>query len=320
MRGKTVYGLLLIVGALLAGPAWGNDNVSTSTVSSVAVQVDGKYEGPASEAVTQSATDMGKKDVFAAYDEAAPKVVPTPVTDAPPDNDSQSEAQPVTKENGESEATVAESEATAENGTEDTTIADPIEPINRAMYVFNDKLYFWGLKPIAKGYNFIFPEPVRVSIRDFFRNAAMPVRFVSSVLQGKLRGAGTEIARFSINTTLGLAGFFDVAKNWFKLDPSEEDLGQTLGRYGMGGMMYIVWPFIGPSNIRDTIGLAGDSFLDPLTYVDPFYISLGVRGYEKINSTSLDLRSYEELKESSVEPYTALRDAYIQHRNAMIKK
>jgi phospholipid-binding lipoprotein MlaA len=88
----------------------------------------------------------------------------------------------------------------------------------------------------------------------------------------------------------------------------------------MGGMMYIVWPFIGPSNIRDTIGLAGDSFLDPLTYVDPFYISLGVHGYEKINSTSLDLKSYEELKESSVEPYTALRDAYIQHRNAMIKK
>ena len=85
-------------------------------------------------------------------------------------------------------------------------------------------------------------------------------------------------------------------------------------------MMYIVWPFIGPSNIRDTIGLAGDSFLDPLTYVDPFYISLGVRGYEKINTTSLDLKSYEELKESSVEPYTALRDAYIQHRNSMIKK
>jgi phospholipid-binding lipoprotein MlaA len=320
MRGKTVYVLLLIVGALLTGTAWGNDSVSTSTVSSLAVQGDVKNDVPISGAVTQSATDMGKKDVFAAYDEAAPKVVDTPDSDAPAVADSQSDAQPVIKENGESEAAVAESEAKAENGTEDSTIADPIEPINRAMYVFNDKLYFWGLKPIAKGYNFIFPEPVRVSIRDFFRNAAMPVRFVSSVLQGKLRGAGTEIARFSINTTLGLAGFFDVAKSWFKLDPSEEDLGQTLGRYGIGGMMYIVWPFIGPSNIRDTIGLAGDSFLDPLTYVDPFYISLGVRGYEKINSTSLDLKSYEELKESSVEPYTALRDAYIQHRNAMIKK
>jgi len=148
----------------------------------------------------------------------------------------------------------------------------------------------------------------------------MPVRFVNSLFQGKIKGAGTELARFGINTTVGLAGFFDVAKSWFDLNAQEEDLGQTFGSYGMGGMMYIVWPFLGPSTVRDTVGFVGDSFLDVANYINPFYVPMSIHAYDRINKTSLDLGTYEDLKESAIEPYTAFRDAYIQYRNGQIKK
>jgi len=111
-----------------------------------------------------------------------------------------------------------------------------------------------------------------------------------------------------------------VAKNRFDLNERQEDFGQTLGIYGMPGIIYIVWPFIGPSTVRDTIGLAGDSFMDPINYLEPFEVPLGLNAYRRINSTSLDLKSYEDLKNSSIEPYSAFRDAYIQYRQALIKK
>ncbi len=188
------------------------------------------------------------------------------------------------------------------------------------MFQFNDKLYFWALKPVARGYNAVVPEPARISVRSFFRNVAMPVRFVNSLFQGKFKAAGTELARFGINTTIGLVGFFDVAKSRFDLEAHNEDLGQTLGHYGMGGLMYIVWPFIGPSTVRDTIGYAGDSFLDPVSYIDPFEAAIGVNAYGQINKTSLELGTYEDMVESALEPYIAVRDAYIQYRNGLIKK
>ena len=217
-------------------------------------------------------------------------------------------------------AEAAPEEAEAVEAEEEATIADPIEPWNRAMFQFNDKLYFWALKPVARGYNAVVPEPARISVRSFFRNVAMPVRFVNSLFQGKFKAAGTELARFGINTTIGLVGFFDVAKSRFDLEAHNEDLGQTLGHYGMGGMMYIVWPFIGPSTVRDTIGYAGDSFLDPVSYIDPFEAAIGVNAYGQINKTSLELGTYEDMVESALEPYIAVRDAYIQYRNGLIKK
>jgi phospholipid-binding lipoprotein MlaA len=326
MRGKIFYGLLLIAAMLLAGTAWGDDAPVSVAGSDAAVQGDVRNEMPDGGDTALPATESAGKDVLTDYDEATPKeetappVQTTPAAENPSQSEGAAEAGAETTDDVSPESGVAEDEAGSEEVAEEVTIADPIEPWNRLWYHFNDKLYFWAMKPAAQGYNFVVPEPVRVSVRDFFRNVAMPVRFVSSLLQGKIKGAGTEIARFGINTTLGVAGFFDVAKSWFDLNPSEEDLGQTLGSYGMGGMMYIVWPFLGPSTVRDTIGFAGDSFLDPINYLNPFYVPPSIHAYEKINTTSLDLKSYEELKESSIEPYTALRDAYIQHRKAMIKK
>jgi phospholipid-binding lipoprotein MlaA len=199
------------------------------------------------------------------------------------------------------------------SGTAVGEIFDPIEGYNRVMYAFNDKLYHYFLKPVAKGYSFVVPKPARVSVKRVFYNLAMPKRFVNCLLQGKLKGAGTELARFSINTTFGLGGLFDPAGKC--IEDYNEDSGQTLGHYGIGTGMYIVWPFLGPSSLRGTAGTVLDTVLNPLTYVQmEFWQKLSIRGYYTVNDTSLRLGEYESLKQSAVDPYIALRNAYFQHR------
>lgn len=196
-------------------------------------------------------------------------------------------------------------------------IADPLEPVNRVFFQFNDKLYFWALKPVATGYERTVAEDIRVSVRDFFYNLLSPIRIVNNLLQGKVKESGTETARFLINTTIGVAGFGDPAKHQFGLETSEEDFGQTLGKYGVGEGFYIVWPIFGPSNVRDTVGMAGDYFLSPLSYVS-LATTIGsgaAKTTERINDVSLRLGDYEQFKESSFDPYLALRDAYRQYRN-----
>ncbi len=222
------------------------------------------------------------------------------------------------------EYTVAEEEEMFEDELlleeEANGIADPLEPLNRVFFQVNDKLYFWVLKPVATGYKHTVAEDIRISVRDFFYNLLSPVRIINNLLQGKVKESGTETARFLINTTLGVAGFGDPAKNQFGLDSSEEDFGQTLGKYGVGEGIYIVWPVFGPSNIRDTLGMGGDFFMSPLTYISQASTTGGLvaKGTERVNDTSLKLGDYEQFKESSFDPYLALRDAYRQYRNHMI--
>ena len=199
------------------------------------------------------------------------------------------------------------------------TIADPLETINRAFFHFNDKLYFWVLKPVASGYRAVFPKPVRVGVSNFFSNIGFPVRFVNCMFQRKPDGMGYEIARFFLNSTIGVAGFIDVStsdQGWPKQD---EDLGQTMGAYGLGNGFFINWPFIGPSSFRDTLGLVGDAFLDPIFYLDLEW-SLALRGYDIINETSLIIGDYEDLKRAALDPYVALRDAYYQNRKTRIQE
>jgi phospholipid-binding lipoprotein MlaA len=201
------------------------------------------------------------------------------------------------------------------------TISDPIEPFNRAMFHFNDRLYFWVLRPVSLGYNFVVPEKARIGVRRFFSNITTPVRFVNSVLQFKFEHAGVELSRFAINTTIGVAGFMDPAKEKWKLLKHKEDLGQTLGFYGSGPGFYINWPFLGPSSVRDTIGLVGDFFLDPTSYLFP-HDRVGVAGvnaYRRVNETSLNIGVYEDIKKE-LEPYIFLRNGYHQHRESMIKE
>jgi phospholipid-binding lipoprotein MlaA len=202
---------------------------------------------------------------------------------------------------------------------EEKPVHDPLEPWNRLMFHFNDKLYFWVLKPAAKGYNAAVPDAVRSSVGNFFRNVTMPVRFVSSLLAGRVKAAGIELARFAINSTTGLGGLFDIAKQ-YHLERQESDLGLTFGRYGIGEGIYIVWPFLGPSSLRDTVGTVGDGFLDPVNYIKPERDAIAINAYDYFNYAALHIDEYEDLVESAVEPYVALRNAYIQHRRSLLKK
>ena len=214
-----------------------------------------------------------------------------------------------------------ESELEEEFGPpEKVIVADPLQSYNRAITTFNDKAYFWALKPVARGYGKIVPETIRRSLDRCFRNAQFPIRFINNLLQLKFKQVGIETARFVINSTIGFAGFTDPARSWFHLEPCKEDFGQTLGYYHMGSVFHIVWPFLGPSNLRDTIGKAGDIFSHPATYLLDWWILFGIRAFEKINYTSLHIGEYETMKKEAIDYYIFIRDAYEQMRIKRIKE
>ena len=197
-------------------------------------------------------------------------------------------------------------------------ISDPLHGWNRAMFKFNDRFYFLVAKPVTDGYSEVVHKDLRTAINNFFLNVSMPIRFVNSLLQFKLKPAGTELLRFGINSTLGVFGLADIAKSHYKLESSDEDFGQTLGTYKLGHGAYFILPFLGPSSIRDSVGLFGDLFLYPIGYIKPQELSFGIYTYESMNSFSLNVNDYSILKEAAIDPYTAVRDAYFQSRKAKI--
>jgi phospholipid-binding lipoprotein MlaA len=204
-------------------------------------------------------------------------------------------------------------------GPPSPAIADPIEPVNRGIFYVNDKLYRWVLKPVAKGYKYVVPEDVRIAVRNFFFNLATPIRAVNTLLQGKFKDKGTELARFGINSTIGMAGLFDAAKD-FHLVRKDEDTGQTLGVYGLGNGFYLVLPILGPSSARDTVGLAGDTFLDPTTYLLSWEAALGMRFVRAETDLTFRINEYEELTNAAVDPYAAVKDVYIQYRAKKVRE
>jgi phospholipid-binding lipoprotein MlaA len=204
---------------------------------------------------------------------------------------------------------------------EPATIADPLEPVNRFFFHFNDKLYFWGLKPVSTVYSWYFPEGVRICVRNGFDNVVAPVRIVNNALQLKFRNAGVELLRFVINSTLGLGGLFDPAEKEFNLTTRDEDLGQTFGHYGLGPGFFLNLPVLGPSSARDAVGRVGDGFLNPTYYFAPgIYEVAGLRGGETVNGTSLRIGEYEDFKASALDPYIAMRDSFLQYRANQIKE
>ena len=201
-------------------------------------------------------------------------------------------------------------------------IADPLEPFNRAMYHFNDKLYFWVLKPVAQGYKAVVPEVARIGVGNFFTNIAFPIRFVNCLLQANFKGATIEVGRFVLNTLGGIGGLLDPAsREDVGLPKQDEDFGQTLGVYGVGQGFFINWPILGPSSPRDTLGTVGDYFTHPFFFYDgPWLITWELRAFEKVNDTSLRIGDYESLKEAAIDPYVAIRDAYVQYRLNKVKE
>ncbi len=200
------------------------------------------------------------------------------------------------------------------------TVADPLEWFNRAMFQFNDKFYFYLLKPVILTYRAVTPETMRTGVSNFFKNLLFPIRLVNNILQGKGEAAEAELAKFLYNSTVGILGFRNPAKNYPKLNPDPEDLGQTLGSYGIGDGFYIVWPFVGPSTLRDSVGMLGNTAINPVTYVKPVEASLALKGYSNFNRLSIRFYDLEALKEAAFDPYQSARDLYIQSRRSRIKK
>ncbi|MEW6418188.1 MAG: VacJ family lipoprotein [Nitrospirota bacterium] len=203
-------------------------------------------------------------------------------------------------------------------------IADPFYFWNKGMYYFNDRFYFWVMKPVAKTYKSVVPEDIRLGFSNFFYNLTTPIRFVNDILQLKMKYAGNELLRFIINSTFGVVGFVDVAKKDFKFERHDEDLGQTFGTYGIGHGFYIVWPILGPMSLRDTVGFVGDRFLDPIMYTESVGISYeataGIVAFDEVNETSFRIGDYEALKEAAIDPYLMIRDAYLQNRKKKIEE
>jgi phospholipid-binding lipoprotein MlaA len=198
---------------------------------------------------------------------------------------------------------------------------DPWESFNEKMFTFNrEVLDRYILKPVATAWDFIFPDPVQRGFHNFFDNLAVVRRVVNNTLQLKLTGAGTELTRFTINSTIGLVGFFDVAKDAFGIEQKDEDTGQTFGVWGMGPGPYLVLPLLPPLTVRDGIGYAFDIAMTPYTYFIPWYVSIGGRATDIVNERSLNLDRFERVAESTVDLYGAVRNAYLQRRAAAIKQ
>ena len=217
-------------------------------------------------------------------------------------------------------------------------IFDPLSGYNTVMTQFNDGFYVYVLDPVARGYEWVMPDLAQSGVKNFFHNLLFPIRFVNNALQLKPINAGEELFRFIINSTVGIFGLWDPAKEWFDLEAHEEDFGQTLGYYGVGGGFHIVLPFLGPSNLRDMFSLYPDMQMDPVYYVEnrPYnlpkkegeYLGMSRQTIQQsnllilktVNQESLRIGQYENLKKDAIELYPFLRDVYEQNRAKLIEE
>ncbi|MCR9270747.1 MAG: MlaA family lipoprotein [Henriciella sp.] len=199
-------------------------------------------------------------------------------------------------------------------------VYDPFEDWNRGVYAFNDGVDRAVLEPVAKGYRAVTNEPVRDGVSNFLTNLNQPVVFANTVLQGKPLASLDTATRFFLNSTVGVAGIFDVATT-LEVPEHREDFGQTLGTWGVPNGPYIVLPFLGSSNLRDTVGFGVDNAFDPLNYAQfegdtAFRVTRQVAGVISVRENLIE--AVEVLRDQP-EPYVALRRNYTQQRAAAIR-
>ncbi len=198
-------------------------------------------------------------------------------------------------------------------------VHDPFEPVNRAIFRFNDAVDRAVFEPAARGYRYVAPEPVRRSVRNFLFNLRSPVIFANDLLQGERERAGTTLGRFMINSTLGVAGLFDFAA-MLGYEPHDEDFGQTLGRWGVGPGPYVMLPLLGPSTLRDTGGRVGDYFFDPWSQCCfGTEEQLARVGGGAVSDREQALELVDDLRRNSLDMYATVRSAYAQRRAAQIR-
>lgn len=196
---------------------------------------------------------------------------------------------------------------------------DPLEPVNRSIYKFNEAVDKAVVKPVAVGYTKAVPLPVRSGVTNFFSNFRDVTVAINNLLQGKFSSAASDLGRIAVNSTVGILGVFDVASR-LGLEKHNEDFGQTLGHWGVGDGAYLMLPFLGPSTTRDAVGWVGDYFTDPEFYLftgsPENWIAFGTR-FVNLRANLLD--SEELFDAAAVDRYAFLRDAYLQRRHTLIE-
>ena len=214
-------------------------------------------------------------------------------------------------------AATAESEATSDDASEGIDY-DPWEPVNERVFWLNhDVLDRYAIKPAARVWQRVLPQLVRQSLSNAFDNLGVPDRFVNNILQGRFEGASREAARLVLNTTVGVAGFFDVAGR-LGIQKSNADTGQTLGVYGVGPGPYVDVPLMQPLDVRDGIGYGIDLLLDPVSYFAPFIATLGPSVVNRLNERASNLERYQDAEDASLDLYAAVRNGYLQSRQTSI--
>lgn len=204
-------------------------------------------------------------------------------------------------------------------------IWDPIEPVNRGIFSFNDTADIYVLEPVAKGYEKVLPQPIRKGVSNFFENIGYPSYLVSDLVQFKFGQALHHTGRFVVNTTVGVLGFIDVAKH-FGLESHKEDFGVALAYHGIPAGPYLVIPIVGPSNVRDAVGRVVDAFLDPLNMINytnaatdtKLAVTWGGKAVQVVDARASLLDAVEASKAASLDYYLFLQSSYYQYREGLL--
>lgn len=209
-------------------------------------------------------------------------------------------------------------------------IPDPLEPVNRVIFVFNDGVYTYVLRPVARGYKTVVPKAVRHSLKNVFENARFPVRFVNNLLQAEFHRAGMETGKFLMNSTVGLGGILKPSEQYPEyVDIPPADTGQTLAKWGIPHGCYLVLPILGPSSPREAVGLAGNTALNPVSWVGFWYgggffvgpdWTIAIGSAHAMHNLPDHIDTYDAATEDALEKYLAVRSAWLQYRAAMAEK
>ena len=316
VRSISRVGLVLVVFAVLGVVVGGCGTLSTSLVNESSMLAS---HAPISAPVETTTNALAiSTDTAVSTDTSEPTAAPVVIT-----------YEPITSQN-------APDWVVALSGPVDTSLRgtpdplppdpdveeyDPWEKFNEKMFTFNYNMDKYVLKPVAKGYNAIMPDMFQTMIDNAFTNLRMPSRFVNKVLQWKLVDATKEMGRFLINSTLGIGGLFDVARQGMGLERQKADFGQTLGIWGVGPGPYLVLPLLPPLTVRDGVGFAADGAMNPLYYYIPFFPdAFGMRVGDTINDRSLNLDLFQGIEESTIDLYSSVRNGYLQRRNRLIRE
>ena len=194
---------------------------------------------------------------------------------------------------------------------------DPLEPWNRGVFSFNESVDVNLLKPVAEGYVKVTPDPVRTGVRNFFGNISDVWSSVNLFLQGRFKEAASSVMRVAVNSTWGLGGLIDVATP-MRLERFREDLGQTLGVWGVPSGAYVVWPILGPSSVRDSATIVGDRYFSATTLIDGAREDNIARLLNGISTRAAYLSATDLLEDVALDKYSFTRDAYLQRRQSLI--